>query len=235
MMFKKEQSILVLALSVLALSGCADPTANMVEMPTSANKTTKAEYTPSSIAGIQKDLSKSQDPNRLKGLIASMTRYGRRANPFALTADEIAFDKSQASERLLAEDGDFGARFELPEDKGPTIVVEEPQPYRRLSGVVIGDAVYAILEENGVSFIVRPGQRLPNSQWRVASIDRDKAVLIRDGDVLPKEVEVRLETAPPGFGGQGAGGGGAAGGGRPASGGGGRAGGGGGAAGISGS
>jgi uncharacterized membrane protein YgcG len=212
----------ILAVSfAVVLTGCKDPNDELLDLPTGSSKKSNAEYTPSAVAGIRKDLTKSQDPNRLKGLIASTSRFGRRQNPFALSADELSFDKSQASEKFLAEDGNFGTRFELPEDKEPTVVAMEPQPYRRLSGIVIGDAVYALLEENGVTTIIRPGMRIPNSSWRVASIDRDKAVFVRDGNTLPKEIEVRLEVAPPGFG---SGGGGAVGGG--AAGGGGRAGGG---------
>jgi hypothetical protein len=229
----KHLSISLALTALLGVSGCSDPTAELQEMPNTASKKVKEDYTPSAIAGIQKDLTKSQDPNRLKGLIAATSRFGRRQNPFALATDEIAFDRLQASERLLSEEGNMGTKFELPEDKTPTVVAEEPQPYRRLSGVVIGDAVYALLEEGNTTTIIRPGMRLANSDWRVASIDKDRAVLVRDGDRMPKEVEVRLEYAPPGMGGGAAGGGGGqqGGGGRA---GGGRAGGGGGPSGFSG-
>ena len=85
----------------------------------------------------------------------------------------------------------------------------EPQPYRRLSGILIGDSVLAILEEGGKSTIVRPGMMIPDTNWRVVSIDKDKAILRREGPQLPHEVEVRLEVGMPGFtntGNQGGGG-----------------------------
>jgi hypothetical protein len=214
---------MALPLILVSLAGCADPNDQLIEQPSGLVKKKIIDYTPNVIAGIQKDLTKSQDPTRLKGLIASSSRFGHRQNPFALSKDELSFDKAQASEKFLAEGGTFAASFELPEDTLPTTltVALEPQPYRRLSGIVIGDAVYAILEEGGRSYIIRPGMRLPDSSWRVASIDRDKAVFVRDGNTLPKEIEVRLEVAPPGLGGGGAGGGGGragGGGGGPASG-----------------
>ena len=213
----------VMIASALLITGCDDPNSQLMETPVTSGKVPK-EYVPSARAGVWKDISKSLDPNRSKGLIASTARFGYRQNPFALSAEEIAFDKSQASERFVSEDGFFSASFELPEDKTELVVVEEAQPYRRLSGIVIGDAVYAILEQNGQSTIIYPGMLIPNTNWRVASIDRDKAILRREGPTRPNEVEVRLEVSSPfsNAGGAAAGGpaaGGPPGGGRPGAGG----------------
>lgn len=183
--------------SALLLTGCADPLAALEE-PTSGVAKKIEEIKPSADAGVDKDVSKSMSPDRLKGLIASTAAYGFRDNPFALSADELKFDESQASERFLAEQGHFPNSFELPEDKEDVVVQEEPQPYRRISGIVIGDAVYAILEENGQSRIIRPGMQIPETNWVVVSINRDEVKLRRSGNVSPNEVTVRLEVAPPG-------------------------------------
>lgn len=193
-------------LAVTILTGCADPTKDLQD-PLAGVAKKIDEIKPVAQAGVDKVVSKSMAPDRLNGLIASTAKYGFRSNPFALSADEIKFDESQASERFLAEQGHFANSFELPEDKDDIVAQEEAQPYRRISGIVIGDAVYAILEENGQSRIIRPGMQIPDSNWTVVSINRDEVKLRRPGNVQPNEVIVRLEVAPPGIGGAGAQGG----------------------------
>jgi hypothetical protein len=188
------------------LFGCADLTANLEEpLPTTIKKI--QDVKPTARAGVDKDVSKTMGPERMKGLIASAARFGTRGNPFALSSDELKFDELQASERFLSESGHFPNSFELPEDKVEGTIIQEQQPYRRISGIVIGDAVYAILEENGRSTIIRPGSKIPDSEWVVAAIDRDGVTLRRSGNIQPNEVVVRLEVAPPGMGGAPVGGG----------------------------
>jgi hypothetical protein len=183
-----------------SLFGCADQTANLEDpLPTTIKKIEAVK--PTALAGIDKDVSKSMSPDRLKGLIASTARYGYRSNPFALSSDELRFDELQASERFLSESGHFANSFELPEDKAEDVVTQEEQPYRRISGIVIGDAVYAILEENGRSTIIRPGSKIPDTNWTVVAINRDGVTLRRSGNIQPNEITVRLEVAPPGMGG----------------------------------
>jgi hypothetical protein len=202
---------LVSLVAVAGLFGCADPNLQLVTTTPNGGKESK-EYIPMASAGVQKDIAKSMDPTRLNPYIASTARYGHRANPFALNASEKAFDIAQGSERVVIEGGAFGSLYEEPEDRLPTAEPMEPQPYRRLSGILIGDSVLAILEEGGKSTIVRPGMMIPDTNWRVVSIDRDKAVLRREGSTrMPREVEVRLEIGLPfqggnsGFGQQGQG------------------------------
>jgi len=150
-----------------------------------------------------------------------------RNDPFALLPEERGFERSQASERLLAESGDWRFDYTPPEDKSGNIVVE-PQPYRSLAGVIVGDSVLALIDmgDGRPLEIIRPGQRIPNSEWTVVSIDEDKAILRRSGNKLPKQIVVRLESPPfdpgqnqggnPGFGGpSGSGGPGRPSGGRP--------------------
>lgn len=193
----------VVALSV-AIAGCGDPNTLAVDYTKDNTKVPK-DYSPSARAGIEKDLTKAMDPKRLVPLIASTSRFGRRQNPFALSSEELAFDKLQAAEKLLQDGGTFGTLFELPESKEvEETVVFEDQPIRRLSGIVIGDAVYAILEENGNSTIIFPGFQIPNTDWTVVSIDSEKAVFRRDPKKRPNEVEVKLQVGLPSFGGGGA-------------------------------
>lgn len=136
-----------------------------------------------------------------------------RNDPFALLAEERAFDIRQSSERFLNEAGGFSFDYEEP---APTVDVEiqEPQPYRRLAGIIVGESVLALIDMgDGRLEIIRPGQRVPNSEWTVVSIDEDKAILRRTGNRLPRQIVVRLESPPAGLG--GAPGGGIPGGGAP--------------------
>lgn len=200
---------------VVGLVGCADPNELLVTTTPTPGKQLK-EYVPSAPAGVFKDITKSLDPARNNPYISSTARFGRRSNPFALNAEEKAFDVAQAAERIVIEGGAFGSMYDEPEDKLPAAEPMEPQPYRRLSGILIGDSVLAILEEGSKSTIVRPGMMIPDTNWRVISIDRDKAILRREGSTrLPREVEVRLEVGLPFQGGNGGFGGGAPQGGAP--------------------
>ena len=183
----------------VGLVGCADPNAQIAETTPSPGTQTK-DYVPSALAGVTKDIKKSEDYGRYKPYILSTARFSHRGNPFALNADEKAFDVAQASERIVIEGGSFGLLYEPPVDTLPNAEPVEPQPYRRLSGILVGDSVLAILEEGGSSVIVRPGQLIPNTNWRVISIDLNKAVLRREGSTrLPREVEVKLEIGLPSF------------------------------------
>lgn len=153
-------------------------------------------YTPDSLAGLP--VTPDPDPSKLaKLVVARANSFGTaRSDPFALTPEERAFETKQQTERFFAGPSSFSVQLT------PKAVVEdeaipaEPQPYRRLSGIVVGDSILAILEEEGREpVIVTPGMRIPNSEWRVVSINQDKAVLSRPGKVKPNQIEVRLETA----------------------------------------
>jgi len=139
------------------------------------------------------------DPKAWKMLVAaSNSKFHARQNPFALDKQEQEYDQQQASERLAATIGPFNTFTPEPE-VAPTIQLEQ-QPYRRLSGIVVGSSVVAILEQGQGTepLLIRPGMKVP-PDWTVVSIDQDKAVLRRSGNVLPHEIEVRLETPPPGY------------------------------------
>ena len=208
-----QNSLILLGLAAVGvmMAGCKDPNDDLATTSPTAPKLA-ADYKPMAKAGVTKDVSKSLVENtiRWKGLINSSSKWGSRGNPFSLSKDEIAFDQAQAAEKIVIDGGNFGSLYELTESKLPGEGVQvEPQPYRRLSGILIGDSVLAILEEGGKSTIVRPGMMIPDTNWRVVSIDKDKAILRREGPQLPHEVEVRLEVGMPGFtntGNQGGGG-----------------------------
>lgn len=139
--------------------------------------------------------------------LAQNRSWSNRANPFGWLSSETAFDRDQLSERLVSEGG-FMTVFEQPDEQPESErITVEPQPLWRLSGVVVGpDAILALLDVGpGEDFPVRPGQSIPGTEWVCVSIDTERAIFRRDGNVLPREVIVPL-TGPlmvPGGGGGG--------------------------------
>ncbi len=194
----QNKTMLLIGLATaIGMVGCADPNKQIATTEPVPGKQTK-EYIPTAAAGVQKDITKSQDPGRYLPYISRTASYGHRKNPFALNADEAAFDRQQAAEKIVLDGGQIGELYELPPDTLPQVEPVEPQPYRRLSGILIGDSVLAILEQGNTSTIVRPGQMLPGTDWKVISIDQNRAILHRVGsNRAPREVEVRLEIGFP--------------------------------------
>ena len=93
----------------------------------------------------------------------------------------------------------------------------EPQPPRRLAGILVGESITALIDMGDGTGLqpIRPGQEIKSGSttWIVQSIDEEKAILRRVGDdKRPKYVVVRLEdsatmtTTPTGGGTGGAGG-----------------------------
>jgi hypothetical protein len=127
-----------------------------------------------------------------------------RSDPFALLPVEVAAQREREREALVASIGGFQLFAEpQPRPVHEKLIPPEPQPYRRLSGIVRGEAVAAILEEYGDAdtkiFVVKPGDRVVDSEdriWIVRSIDDKKLVLYREGDTKPNEVVVKLEAVP---------------------------------------
>ncbi len=202
-MNKRNFHQLTFLAGIVALAGCGLPDPGDTSVP-NVPKMPDA-YAPKAKAGIP--VAQAPDTGQLKPLIAATSRFGSRPNPFLLQASDIKFDQAQAAERLFLQEGTFSLNYTEPEFREPELLPEEPQPYRRLMGVVIGDAIVAILETDGQApLLIRPGMRIPDTDWVVASIDEEKAVLRRTTNQRPKEVIVRLEQPRPGFG-AGAGGG----------------------------
>jgi hypothetical protein len=134
--------------------------------------------------------------------LISSRAFSTRPDPFALEPKERNYETRQTTERLFGQNGwrvDF-----VPAVETVVVPVVEPQPYRRLAGVIVGDSVLALIDMgDGQLQIIRPGQEI--NGWRVVSIDAEKAILRRGGNKLPHEVTVRLETPPSGFPGGGGG------------------------------
>lgn len=192
----KQWLALLSGASVLA--GCNQP----VNPPEAQNVTPltvpRVNFTPNAVAGVP--VAQSTDTTRLTNLGRLALQYGpARPDPFALRPDERRFDEDQEYERIFQSTGGFTVQYEAPVETAPQ-VFNEPQPYRRLSGIVQGDTITALLElENGTTVLVRPGMRVPNTNWTVVAIDNEKATLRRPGNVLPRQITVRLESPPAGL------------------------------------
>lgn len=181
------------------LIGCKG-SSNQWEKPHQQPAYRPKPYVPTTTAGIM--IVASNDRARWNAMV-NATGYKPRPDPFALSPVEQGFENRQEAERLASQIGYFPNVFvDLP-PPSETGQAPEPQPRRRLAGVLIGDSVLAIIEMgNGrPPEIVRPGQQVPGTEWTVVSIDEDKAVLRRGGTRLPHEVVVHLEgrlsAAPP--------------------------------------
>lgn len=129
-----------------------------------------------------------------------------RRDPFAPLPEEVEAMQADAfnpSRYFVLASPPQPPRVELPEPF-------EPQPRRRVAGIIIGSTVSAILEQEGeLPRIVYPGDMV--GEFRVAAIT-ETGVVLRRSKGNPREVRVPYE--PPGNvgGGVGAGGRGAGGG-----------------------
>lgn len=186
-----------LGVASLVVAGCG---------PSSETKTYPEQAPPAAVRDVKKGLVSNVDagvplPASVDSAkwtaLAKSHVFAARPDPFALTTEEQKFDRSQFANRLF-DTQRFGQEFDaIPEETKPEIA-PEPQPYRRLAGIIVGDSILAIIEMgNGQpAQVVRPGQIIPGTEWRVVSIDPEKAVLRRGGDKIPHEVVVHLEGKP---------------------------------------
>ncbi len=196
-----KSRILMLAFGTVAvaaaMTGC-----NNIDTPAStasAGAAPKTDFKPNVDAGVPVTI--TQDPNLIKSLVA-IKGFSYRSEPFALLPVEASFERSQASERFVQQNN-WSVQFEPPVERDPSLDdQEEPQPYRRLAGIIVGDTVMAILiMEDGHAEIIRPGMMIPNTEWRVISIDEEKAVLRRAGNRRPRTITIPLEGDLRGAGG----------------------------------
>jgi hypothetical protein len=188
---------LVLGLSLVAMalpmSGCqlSDPNRPMPSMP---NPPPVGQL---SVDDLPAGMPASVADRKMNTVAVQTTPVNPRPDPFALRPIELGYEAKQEAFRIFGQTGGFFPSMFTPIEERFEVQVVEPQPYRRLAGVLVGDTVTAIIDMGGGRMhIVRPGQQIPNSPWRVVSIDEEKAVLRRSGNVLPKEIVVRLESSP---------------------------------------
>jgi hypothetical protein len=191
MIYRKVFLFLAAAVSV-AVTGCKPPDIHdsSLDVALPAQKKGEAVVPITAVAGLPVKQGQAAAP---KFVVRA------RPDPFALMPDEAAFERSQLAAYLSTTSGSFPMFYEgAPAEEAPPEV--EPQPYRRLAGILIGDSVTALIDMGTGQLIeIHPGMIIPGTDWMVVSIDSEKAVLRRVGSTrLPNEVIVRLETAPPG-------------------------------------
>lgn len=139
--------------------------------------------------------------------IAKGMSFSSRGNDFALMSGEQAFDMEQRMLNLFEGGGGFfNAEFATPEERPVSEELRRVEiPMWRLSGIVIGESVSALLEKApGQTVSVRPGMVI-DGEWMCVSIDQEKAVFRRLDNAEPNTMEVRL-SLPMGGGGGGGGG-----------------------------
>jgi len=157
---------------------------------------TRSDVKPKADAGVDVPHSTDIDPAKFVALISSHS-FSSRPDAFALLASEKVFDQEQRSEYFL-QLMPFSTEYSPPEEPAPAVI--EPQPYRRLAGVMVGDSISAIIDMgDGKTQIIYPGEKIPGTEWTVVSIDEDKAVLRRPGNVKPNEVVVPLAASLAGI------------------------------------
>lgn len=224
--------VLILAVAAGVAAGCQknDPAGSYGAISPVAPQ--EPELNLSANAGVPKQPGAPVSPQ----LIAESRTFSSRPDPFALMPSERQFDLDQRTEGYLQANGSYAIYVE-PELEDPGTAqppVVEPLPAWRLSGVIIGNGVMALLDTGNRVYEIRPGMMVPGTQWRVVSIDAERALMRREGsNRLPSEFYVTLQ-GPIGGGLNGGGGGGTGGGGGAPANNPGRGGGGGGAAGLSG-
>jgi hypothetical protein len=132
---------------------------------------------------------------------ATRPQFTPRRDPFAPLPEEVAAMQADAfdpARYFVLASPPKPPRVELPEPF-------EPQPRRRVAGIIIGTTVSAILEQEGeLPRIVYPGDMV--GEFRVAAIT-ETGLILRRSKGNPREVRVPYE--PPGNVGSGGGGGGA--------------------------
>lgn len=210
-----KKLILLSCLAVIAV-GCTGPDATPNFRPQSAKKVEPVVHTAE--AGVLVAASSAAAEAEVRRQ-ANEYLVASRPNPFFLLGPEMAFEKDQFAANMTASMGFYRMAGESKAQPVQPTFINEPQPPRRMAGVLIGESVSGLIDMNdgtpGLK-VIRPGTELKNAngqvEWVVQSIDEEKAILVRkDANRYPRRVVVRLQQdlgadAPEGGGAGNAGG-----------------------------
>ena len=181
---------IALAATCVVLSGC--PQANIdrgdLDQP---NPIAKVRHTPPILTAPV------GFPVGPSNYVTTLIPLHARPDPFDLLPNEKLYEGQQMAAYFATTYGGWPLFYPGPLPPPPTPQVE-PQPHRRLAGILIGDSVTALIDMgDGTLREIHPGEEIAGTEWTVASIDEEKAVLRRTvPGKLPAEVIVRLESGP---------------------------------------
>jgi hypothetical protein len=188
----KNSLQLMAGLALLAaLAGCGDTTRQSRLGPPPQGQAPKELPQIAALAGI--DLVPATATQMDVVTIARSMSFGSRWNSFALGAGESAFDQEQRMLNLMSQGGNFfPSEYIAPEERPVEDEIKRVEvPLWRLSGVVIGESVSALLDKGpGQTVPIHPGMIIDG--WMCVSIDSEKAVFRRMDDAEPNTMEVRL-------------------------------------------
>jgi hypothetical protein len=190
---KKQTGLLLASAALLTAFGCESTRDSA--MPSKPSSTARMPDAPEPMAPAGVPVTGAGTEIDTVMAHAEAMNVAVRPRSFALTAAEFSFDRSQTSERLISEHG-FFPEFQPSQPPADPPLRRGPIPRWRLSGVLVSNGTVALLERETETNEIYPGMIIPNSEWRVKSIDEEKAVLERLTDADPKEIEVRLESQP---------------------------------------
>ncbi len=192
-----------LAVLALAVVGCGGGAASAPVTAAPAATPKPVNFEPNVDAGVP--VTQSADAAEYVKLAAVTSgkypKHDANGSAFKLRGSELEYEAQQGMERVFSSSG-FAVEYEE-QEVIPPVARFEAAPFRRLSGIVVGVSVIALLEMlDGTTMLIRPGMAIPGTQWVVQSIDEEKAIMRRNTkeNVQPKLVVVRLETAPIGTG-----------------------------------
>jgi len=116
-----------------------------------------------------------------------------RGDPFLPIGYKPPVRKVRVTPRI--QDFPFERIFTHQRKKVEGTKAEIQQPSRRMAGILLGDRVYAIIETNGATQVVQPGDYTMDRLAVVTRIENDK-VILKTVDEKPRYVTVTMAASP---------------------------------------
>ncbi len=185
-------SALIVGSAWIAVGCGPDPTTSAAAGGDGGTAQASKPFIPDAEAGIK---IQAADPTAMIAEAKKMS-FAISSDPFALRSYEVSFDRSQLAANLNEQTGFYPMIADEKVETVETITVE-PQPARRLAGILIGETVTALIDMGDGKGLqqIHPGMVIgpAGNEWIVVSIDEEKAILRRkDERRRPQTVVVRL-------------------------------------------
>jgi hypothetical protein len=118
-----------------------------------------------------------------------------RRDPFKAPADQIVEPPPISASLPASNDIYLDSRYKRISTPTPDQFVRDtPDPPMRMAGALFGNRVYGVLEINGSTQVVNPGDKV--GIYRVERVERDKIVLSRPGPKGRRTVDAPLARNP---------------------------------------